>query len=126
MTGLDIFRRLKAFYEQDKWFFVGALGFLALSTAIGLVQPYLVKYLIDDIITPVNYELVGPLALSIVGVVVVKAFFQFLHGFCRRRIRNRSATKMRNKLYEKFNELSFQYYDRAITRDFMSRLTADL
>ena len=123
---MDIFRRLKAYYEQDKWFFIGAFGFLALSTAVGLIQPYIVKYLIDDIIGQQKYDLVGPIALSIVGVVLIKATLQFLHGFCGGRLGNRSATRMRNKLYEKLNSLSYQYYDRAKTGDLMSRLTADL
>lgn len=123
---MDIFRRLKAYFEQDKWLFIGSFGFLALSTAVSLFQPYIVQYLIDDIILQQKFELVGPIALAIVGVVLIKAIFQFLHGFCGGRLGNRSATRMRNKLYEKLNSLSYQYYDRAKTGDLMSRLTADL
>ena len=123
---MDIFRRLKAFYAQDKWFFIGSFGFLALATAVSLVQPYIIKYIIDDIINQQKYELIGPIALAIVGVVLVKGTLQFLHGFCGGRLGNRTATRMRNSLYEKLNALSYQYYDRAKTGDLMSRLTADL
>lgn len=123
---MEILRQLKEFYAAEKKFIAGTILFLALATGIGLVQPYLVSYLIDSIIVPENYEMVAPIALSVVGVVCLKALNQFLHGFCGGRLGNRVATKMRNRLYEKLNTLSFQYYDKAKTGDLMSRLTADL
>jgi len=123
---LEILRQLKEFYATEKKYIIGAILFLVLATGIGLVQPYLVSYLIDSIIIPENYEMVAPIALSVVGVVCLKALNQFLHGYCGGRLGNRVATKMRNRLYEKLNTLSFQYYDKAKTGDLMSRLTADL
>jgi len=126
VTVLEILRQLKRFYAPEKKFIVGAILFLVLATGIGLVQPYLVSYLIDKVILPRNFELVAPISLSVVGVVCLKALNQFLHGFCGGRLGNRVATKMRNTLYEKLNTLSFQYYDKAKTGDLMSRLTADL
>lgn len=123
---MEILRQLKRFYAPEKKFIVGAILFLVLATGIGLVQPYLVSYLIDKVILPRNFELVAPISLSVVGVVCLKALNQFLHGFCGGRLGNRVATKMRNTLYEKLNTLSFQYYDKAKTGDLMSRLTADL
>lgn len=126
LTIVEILRQLKAFYAPEKKFIVGTLLFLVLATAIGLVQPYLMKYLIDNIIVPRNFEMVVPVSLLVVGVVFVKAVNQFLHGLCGGRLGNRVATRMRNTLYEKLNTLSYQYYDKAKTGDLMSRLTADL
>jgi len=126
MTGLDVFKQLKAFYSPEKKFLIGSILFLTLATAIGLAQPYLLMYLIDEVIKPSKFELVGPVALSVVGVVVMKAINQFLHGFCGGRLGNRVAFRLRGTLYEKLNTLSYQYYDKAKTGDLMSRLTADL
>ncbi|HIW33412.1 MAG TPA: ABC transporter ATP-binding protein/permease [Candidatus Paenibacillus intestinavium] len=123
---MEILRQLKAFYLPEKKFIVGSLFFLVLATGVGLAQPYLMKYLIDEIILKENFELVVPIALLVVGVVTFKAINQFLHGFCGGRLGNRVATRMRNALYEKLNTLSYQYYDKAKTGDLMSRLTADL
>lgn len=126
MTVLEILRKLKAFYSPEKKFIVGSLFFLVLATGIGLAQPYLMKYLIDEVIMQENFELVVPIALLVVAVVTFKAMNQFLHGLCGGRLGNRVATRMRNALYEKLNALSYQYYDKAKTGDLMSRLTADL
>jgi ATP-binding cassette, subfamily B, multidrug efflux pump len=123
---LNIFRELKRYYWSDKTFLLGSVAGLALATALGLVYPLLLKILIDDIITPRVFEGVLALALSAVGIVFVKAGFQFLHGFCGGRLGNRLAYRLRNACYEKLQQLSFSYYDTAKTGDLMSRLTADI
>ena len=43
-----------------------------------------VKVLIDDAIKLENYGIVPRLALTVLGVVILKAFMQFLHGFLGR------------------------------------------
>ncbi|MGO4375840.1 ABC transporter ATP-binding protein, partial [Paenibacillus sp. MCAF20] len=86
----------------------------------------LLRYLIDDVITPRRFDLVPALAFTVVGVVAFKACLQFLHGFFGGRLGNRVAFRLRNASYDKLQTLSFQYYDKAKTGDLMSRLTADL
>jgi len=97
-----------------------------LATALGLVYPNLLRYLIDDVITKENYGLVPRLAIAVVLVVSIKGLFQYLHGLSGGRLGNKVAYNMRGALYEKLQFLSFQYYDKARTGDLMSRLTADL
>jgi ATP-binding cassette subfamily B multidrug efflux pump len=96
------------------------------ATALGLVYPNLLRYLIDDVITQKQFQLVPRLALVVVLVVSMKGMFQFFHGLCGGRLGNRVAYHLRNALYNKLQYLSFQYYDQARTGDLMSRLTADL
>ena len=88
---MEVFRQLKDYYwSHRKMMFISIL-FLALSTAVGLVYPYLIKYLIDDVIRPQRFELVPRLALLVVLVMAVKATFQYLHGFLGGRLGNRVA-----------------------------------
>jgi ATP-binding cassette subfamily B multidrug efflux pump len=123
---LDVLRQLKAFYWTERKLLYSSILCLMCATAIGLVYPKLLAYLIDDVITPRKFELVPTLAFIVVGVVSLKAIMQFLHGFSGGRLGNRVAFNMRNALYDKLQTLSFQYYDKAKTGDLMSRLTADL
>jgi ATP-binding cassette subfamily B protein len=117
---------LKAFYLPERKFLIASILFLMIATALGLVYPYLLKYLIDDVVRPQRFELVPRLALLVVGVITLKALNQFLHGFFGGRLGNKVAFRMRNALYDKLQTLSYQYYDKAKTGDLMSRLTADL
>jgi ATP-binding cassette subfamily B protein len=86
----------------------------------------MLKVLVDEIIMKGNYDQVPFVAFAVLGVVIVKACFQFLHGLSGGRLGNRVAYNLRKSLYEKLQYLSFQYYDKARTGDLMSRLTGDL
>ncbi|MDQ0898408.1 ABC transporter ATP-binding protein [Paenibacillus sp. V4I7] len=123
---MEVFRQLKPYFWPEKKLFFGAILCLAVATALGLVYPNLLRYLIDDVITQKQFELVPRLALVVVVVVSMKGMFQFLHGLSGGRLGNRVAYHLRNALYNKLQYLSFQYYDQARTGDLMSRLTADL
>ncbi|MFC5403745.1 ABC transporter ATP-binding protein [Cohnella soli] len=123
---MHIFKELKGYYWQDKGFLWGSVGGLAIATALGLVYPLLLKTLIDDVIVPGEYSGVLRLSLMAVGIIILKAGFQYVHGFSGGRLGNRMAYRLRNGCYEKLQQLSFSYYDKARTGDLMSRLTADI
>jgi len=123
---MDVLRQLQTFFwEKRKYLFLSILC-LAIATALGLVYPNLLRILIDDVIVPRNFEDVPILALAVLGVVILKAGMQFLHGVFGGRLGNYLAYRLRNACYEKLQFLSFRYYDTAKTGDLMSRLTGDL
>ncbi|NGZ74317.1 ABC transporter ATP-binding protein [Saccharibacillus alkalitolerans] len=123
---MNVLRRLQDYYWEKKAYMFASILFLAIATALGLVYPKLLQVLIDDVITPRNFEGVPKLALAVVGVVALKALMQFLHGFFGAMLGNHLAYRLRNACYEKLQFLSFRYYDTAKTGDLMSRLTGDL
>lgn len=123
---MDVFKQLKTFFWGEKRLLVISILCLAVSTALGLVYPNLLRYLIDDVLLPENFALVPQLAMLVVAVIILKACFQYIHGFTGGRFGNLAAFNLRNASYQKLQSLSFQYYDRAKTGDLMSRLTADL
>lgn len=123
---MDVLRQLQSFFWTKRNLLFLSILCLALATALGLVYPNLLRVLIDDMITPRNFEGVPMLALTVLGVVIVKSALQFLHGFFGARLGNYLAYRLRNACYEKLQFLSFRYYDTAKTGDLMSRLTGDL
>ncbi|GGG11784.1 ABC transporter ATP-binding protein [Paenibacillus aceti] len=123
---MDILKQLSIYYREKRHYLILSMLCLAAATALGLVYPLLLRKLIDDVIRKQQYDLVLGIALTALGVVIVKAFLQFLHGFFGGRLGNYLAYRLRNACYEKLQFLSFRYYDRAKTGDLMSRLTGDL
>ncbi|WP_342551640.1 ABC transporter ATP-binding protein [Paenibacillus sp. FSL R7-0652] len=123
---MDVLRQLQTYFWEKRTYLLVSILFLALATALGLVYPNLLRILIDDVIIPRNFEDVPMLALTVLGVVILKAGMQFLHGFFGGRLGNYLAYRLRNACYEKLQFLSFRYYDTAKTGDLMSRLTGDL
>ncbi|WP_160031978.1 ABC transporter ATP-binding protein [Paenibacillus sp. An7] len=123
---MDVLRQLQSFFWSKRILLFLSILCLALATALGLIYPNLLRVLIDDMITPRNFEGVPMLALTVLGVVILKSSLQFLHGFFGARLGNYLAYRLRNACYEKLQFLSFRYYDTAKTGDLMSRLTGDL
>ncbi|EGG36634.1 ABC transporter ATP-binding protein [Paenibacillus sp. HGF5] len=123
---MNVLRQLQGFFWEKRSYLFLSILCLAIATALGLVYPQLLKVLIDDAIKLENYGIVPQLALTALGVVILKAFMQFLHGFFGGRLGNYLAYSLRNACYEKLQFLSFRYYDTARTGDLMSRLTGDL
>ncbi|MCI3920360.1 ABC transporter ATP-binding protein/permease [Paenibacillus sp. TRM 82003] len=125
---MNVFKQLRRFYWPGKlkYLLFASILCLAISTALGLVYPYMLKFLVDEVIMKGDYGQVPFVALVVLGVVAVKGCFQFLNGFAGGRLGNRVAYNLRKALYEKLQQLSFQYYDKARTGDLMSRLTGDL
>lgn len=123
---MDVFRKLKGFYWPYRKYFYGSVLLLIVSTALGIVYPNLLRYLIDDIIRPGRYELVPYLALTVVAVVGVKAAAGFGWNYMGHFFGNEMVYDLRIGLYKKLQVLPFQYYDNAKTGDLMSRLTADV
>jgi ATP-binding cassette subfamily B protein len=123
---MNVFKQLKPYFWPERRFMFASIACLVCATALGLVYPNLLRYLIDNVIRPKQFDLVPRLSLLVVGVVTLKGMFQFAHGFFGGRLGNRVAYNLREALYKKLQYFSFQYYDTARTGDLMSRLTADL
>lgn len=120
-----MFKELKQYYWKHRWWLYMSIVFLIIATLLGIAYPFLLGTLVDDIMAE-RFDRVYILALSVLGFIIVKAAFQYSHGFTGTRFGNTIAYNMRNTLYKKLQFLSFSYYDRAKTGDLMSRLTADL
>lgn len=78
---MNVLRQLQGFFWEKRSYLFLSMLCLAIATALGLVYPQLLKVLIDDAIKLENYGIVPQLALTVLGVVILKAFMQFLHGF---------------------------------------------
>lgn len=123
---MNVLKQLKAYYWSERKFLFSSVFCLMIATALGLVYPNLLRYLIDEVIAFGRFEQIPMLALAVIGVMSIKALFQFLHGASSARLGNYTAYNLRKATYAKLQHLSFQYYDKARTGDIMSRLTGDL
>jgi ATP-binding cassette, subfamily B, multidrug efflux pump len=103
---VEVFKQLRSFYWPERKLMFASIFCLMLTTALGLVYPNLLRYLIDEVIAKRRFEVVPMLSLLVIGVVSIKAMFQFLHGFSGGRLGNKVAFSLRNALYNKLQYLS--------------------
>jgi len=105
---------------------LGTILSLLLVTASNLITPQLLKVLIDDGIEKYNLEIVFGVAAALVGVAVVRGVFNFLQGYLSEITSQGVAYDLRNTIFEKLQNLSFSYHDRAQTGKLMTRMTSDV
>jgi ATP-binding cassette subfamily B multidrug efflux pump len=105
---------------------VGAVASLILVTAANLVIPQLIRWVIDNGITPRSMSTILWAAAGLVGAAVVRGIFNFTQGYWSEKASQNVAFDVRNHLFDKIQSLSFSYHDRAQTGQLMTRLTSDV
>lgn len=124
MSG--VFTRLRLFYRPYLRFLALSLLLLVVSTGLGLVYPYLIKVIINQVILERDFRMLLPLVGAILLSSLVKGIFNFAQQYTGQIFGSKTAFDLRNALYVKLNHQPFSFYDEIHTGDLMSRLTADL
>lgn len=103
--------------------------FLVLVTSVmTLINPYISKFIVDEIIIPKNPDL--SLLLKYLGVMVffvlLRTIFRYIFIYTFEEVSQRVLFGLREELYAKLQELDFEFFDRNKTGDIMSKMTGDL
>src|SRR5437899_2324663 len=105
-----------------------ALGFalMAVNRVAGLVLPASTKYLIDNVITKRQVNLLTPIVLGVLGATVI----QGLTSFTLTQLLSKSAQKMiadlRRKVQAHIGRLPVSFYDANKTGALVSRIMSDV
>jgi ATP-binding cassette, subfamily B, multidrug efflux pump len=105
---------------------LGALASLLLVNATNLATPQLLRVLIDQGILRLDQVVIVLVAIGLVGVAILRGAFNFLQGYWTEVTSQGVAYDLRNTIFEKLQNLSFSYHDRAQTGKLMTRMTSDV
>ena len=117
-----LFRSLAPYRMQV----AGLLICVAAVTACSLTIPSLIRSAIDDGLAKNSPSALLSVGLTIVGVGLTRALFNFGRRYLSEWLVNRSGYDFRNLMYDKIQRLSFSYHDQAQTGQLMSRCTEDI
>ncbi len=123
---MRILLRLLRYAYRYRFFTLAAYACLLLATGLGLVQPIIIKQVIDRGIGQRD----APFLLLAAGLLIVvnvgSSLLNFGTSFLNELVSQRVAYDLRNALYDHLQRLSFAYHDRAKTGELMSRVTSDV
>jgi len=119
---------LRLFRFLDKSVGALAISFILLlaSTGLGLVQPRLIEYAIDNGIKTIS---LSPIIWGAVGIIVtalIAAGLNLASGYTLIKSSQLMGYEMRNALYRKVMSFSFENLDRWRTGELMVRLNSDV
>ncbi|MFW6048268.1 MAG: ABC transporter ATP-binding protein [Candidatus Natronoplasma sp.] len=113
-------------YARDHWIKIaGVMVAVLVSTAMGLIPPWLIRYGIDSMILTGDIQRLWIIVAAMIGTALLKGFFDFVKSYVSEFIAQSIIHDIRVNLYEHLNKLSFSFYDESRTGDLMARITTD-
>src|ERR1700692_4553075 len=104
------------------------LGFVLMdiNRVSGLVLPASTKYLIDDVITKKQTQLLLPIIAAVVGATIVQGLTSFTLTQLLSKSAQRMITDLRKQVQAHIGRLSVSYYDANKTGALVSRIMSDV
>ncbi len=103
-----------------------AFIFLLAISGLTLLQPMVIRWVVDGVLATESYDLLIYGALAIFGVAALKGVIQYLQRFNMAYAGQKVVFDIRNTLYEHLQQLSYSFYDQTQTGQIMSRVTSDV
>ncbi len=121
----SVYKDLLSYFKKYKYLFLILNIFNVISVILGIVPPWLTKYIVDDLIKKNRPELLGTAVLIMIGVIILKGIVDYFVRFFMEYIGQNVIHNLRSDVFAHLNKLSFSFYDNVKTGDLISRVTAD-
>ncbi|HEX9742923.1 MAG TPA: ABC transporter ATP-binding protein [Nitrospiraceae bacterium] len=95
------------------------------ATAMDLVPPWLIKFVIDDVIQAGQPELLGWAVAGLGGAYALKNVFGALRIRLNNTLEQRVVCDLRNQVFAALQRLSISYFENRSSGEIMSRVTND-
>jgi ATP-binding cassette, subfamily B, bacterial len=120
------FLRMKTFVRPYAWR-LGLMILISLAgTALGLVQPYLSKYLVDNALLRRDLHALTLASVLMFAATIVGSLLTYASGYGYMRVSSSMLFDMRLEVYRHLHTLSPRFYARARLGDLVSRLNGDV
>jgi ATP-binding cassette subfamily B protein len=126
MSETSMLRRLWPYLRPDSWAFALALVLTPATAGLSLVQPWILKKVIDEHVVPGMAEGLMALALLYLGAVVAGYLLEGAYVMSLAWGGQRSIVRLRSGIYRKLLGLRQSYLDRQPAGRLLTRATSDV
>ena len=124
---MDILIRILSIALENKWRLVAGYVSMIFSVLATLAIPTLLGLAVDEMLSDyVNRETLVWMAVILFVLCLLRGLFDYGRIYFTDTLSQMVTYKLRNLLYDKWQNLSFAYHDQEHTGDLMSRATADI
>ncbi|HKL13234.1 MAG TPA: ABC transporter ATP-binding protein, partial [Halanaerobiales bacterium] len=117
-----LFRYMKPYMGK----LIGGFISLILVGIIGLLIPWLFKFLIDDVLIAGNELILNYIAAGAVLLYFFKGVFNYTQKYLISGLSQHVIVDLRKDIYQHLQKLSLSFFERQRTGDLMSRITNDV
>ncbi|MHA1977668.1 MAG: ABC transporter ATP-binding protein [Candidatus Hodarchaeales archaeon] len=125
-SDFELLKRLLRYTIPHRKVFSVALIGMLLSTVLTVIQPLLLKSVIDDYILKRDLDGLGFIAIIYFSVTVFSFLLNVVTSYITTITGLKIITKIREEAFYQLQELSMDYYDREATGRIVSRVTNDV
>ncbi len=124
------FRKFLSYYKPYIGLFLSDMFFALMAAGVSLVYPLIVRYITNDLL--VRYDIsdavhtIIKLSFLMVGLALLELVCNFYIAYQGHMMGAKMEYDMRNDIFERYQKLSFNFYDNQKTGQLMSRITNDL
>ena len=126
MSDASVFRRLWPYLRPDAAAFGLALLLTPAAAALSLVQPWLLKSVIDEHVVPGVAEGIVALGLVYLAAVIAAYLLEGAYVLLLAWVGQRSIVRLRSAIYRKILGLRQSYLDRQPAGRLLTRATSDV
>lgn len=88
--------------------------------------PWIIKDIVDDVLSNKDLEMLNYIALSIIAVFIIRGIFYYGQSYLMNYVGQHVVIDIRKEVFEKLQRLSMSFYDRNKTGTIMSYVTNDV
>jgi ATP-binding cassette subfamily B protein len=118
--------RLWKYLAQKRLLLSLVLIMVVISSALGLLGPFLVGVAIDEFIVEKKLTGLFTLLLSLVGIYIIHSISLWLQNIWMIGIAQNTVMTMRNQLFQHLHRLPIPFFDKRQHGELMSRITNDI
>lgn len=117
--------RVLAYLKPHRGLVFLTFAFATLTTGLGLLPPWLIKVVIDDVIPEKNEDLLTWIVLGLIVAYGLKDMCNSLRIRFNNTLEQRVVHQLRERVFGALQHLSLEYYENRSTGETMSRVVND-
>lgn len=127
-SGVDstLIRRLYYFVEPYKWFVILAIVLTTVIAFLGPLRPFLTQIAVDDYIAKSDYDGLYGIIVIYFFVLVAESILLVGNTYVTRWVGQGALYSLRNRVFEKIENLHVQFFDKNPIGRLITRTTSDI
>jgi ATP-binding cassette, subfamily B, bacterial len=119
-------RRIMRLFHPYRWSLTFVLFLVGASSLVSLVNPFLIRAIIDDALPRGRTGLLGVLALGMIVVAVLNSSFSVSQTYVSTKVGQRVMHDLRTAVYSHLQRMSLAFFTRTRTGEVQSRIANDI
>ncbi len=119
-------RRILRLFRPYRWRLAAVMGLIVFSAGLGILQPFLLRDVLDEGIAQHNTTLLTWLVLAMIAIAIANAALSVWQTYISNSIGQRVMHDLRAAVYRHLQRMSLAFFTRTRTGEVQSRIANDI